>query len=338
MLVNALMYNDEIDLLKFRCEYYFGIVDKIYLIESDMTFSGKRKDLHFSNLTTEEKDSLKIPVIPIILDRQHLNHNDFHSRWNVEEETRKQLLTYIFKHDINCHVFLSDADEFASIEQLEFVKNKISVGEDIVGSILMRTSYRRANWNLLGPGKKLLASSVFPANIATNTYIYNKGGRYLNAPLVCGEAGSHLSYLKMDSFGVSAKLSAFSHSEYDTDIMHNEIVVKIADRYVVDHLPRARNLYFGLLWVRNSKKLNSVERSALEHRSDWFDFTKPKDSLIARIAASIGITNSKECGEINELANLLSPKGNSIGIQISTIIIFMLSRLRNLLVRKVLKR
>ena len=47
MIIDCFIFYNEIDLLKFRLEYLYNIVDYFVLVESTTTFAGNKKKIIF---------------------------------------------------------------------------------------------------------------------------------------------------------------------------------------------------------------------------------------------------------------------------------------------------
>ena len=59
MIIDAFIFNNEIDILKARLEYLENHVDYFVIVESNNTFTGKSKNLILKNLIKEKFDHLK---------------------------------------------------------------------------------------------------------------------------------------------------------------------------------------------------------------------------------------------------------------------------------------
>lgn len=291
VIVNAVLFNNEYELLRFRMNYYKNVFEKIVLITSDRTFSGSEKPEYDPSCVPSDK-SLEV----IVLDKQNFNENDYLDRWPVEYSSRTQLISHVAKRYPESIIIHTDADEFPSIEQV----NQITINKNLAyGTIPLKTLYRNANWRSLGVNKTCSAVSFFRADLWSSGNITTSHGRYIGGVSVDGEFGSHFSYLSMGSKEISSKMSSFSHSEFDLNQDLYDFLIPLADTYAVDHLGRARETTLGLLRIEKQDELNSVQLAALEFNSDWFKINPPKQNIFARIAASIVITKALQNQRLN---------------------------------------
>ena len=284
VIVNAVLFNNEYELLRFRMNYYKNVFDKIVLMTSDMTFSGSKKPQYDPNFVSDA-ESLEV----IELDKQNFNKKDFLDRWPVEYSSRLQLISNVAKKYPASIIIHTDADEFPSIEQVNLIRKNKKLA---YGTIPMKTLYRNANWRSLGVNKTCSAVSFFKAEIWASGNMTTSHGRYIGGVRVDGEIGSHFSYLSMGSDEIGRKMSSFSHSEFDLKQDLYDSLIPLADLYAVDHLGRAREASLGLLRIEKQGQLNSVQLAALEFNPDWFKLDPIKRNLFDRIAASIVITKA----------------------------------------------
>ena len=293
MLVNAIIFNNEIDLLVFRLNYYKNSFDHYVILESTKTFSGNAKSIVSGSHTEKSLKNLFGNLTFIKLDQTNLNESDFSARWPVEMESRRQLLSFISKNFSGDSVICSDADEFPSHDQIENAYRLLKEKDGYIGCFELQTSYRFANWNLKDKfHKKWRLVSFFNATSINDKRIQNNAGRYSNFPVIDGEVGMHLSYLGFSSSDMTNKFKSFSHAEFDNDLPIDKII-KLSNVYAVDHLGRFRNRYFGLLSVDQIADLNSTQIFLLEKNPDLFNFEYARN-IFLRLYASLAITKMIE--------------------------------------------
>jgi hypothetical protein len=304
VIINAVLFNDEYELLKFRLSYYKNVFDKIVLLSSDVTFSGSLKPeydpTHLANNN----------IIEVVhLNKENFSKKDYSERWPIEYGSRIQLIDYISDKYPESLIVHTDADEFPSTDQI----NNIIVNRDSeFGNIPLKTLYRTANWRSLGINKTCSAVSYFTAHIWSTEILTSTHGRYVEGVSVGGELGSHFSYLSMGPIEVSSKMSSFSHSEFDLSMNLYKRLVPLADIYAVDHLGRARESTLGLLRIEKEHQLNSVQVAALEFKPDWFKINPPKHNLVDRIVASIVITKALQNQRVEVFPTSIVGKFNLI--------------------------
>lgn len=279
-----MLFNNEYDLLAFRARYYQGLIDRIVVLAADITFSGEPKKFIDTDFISKE-----ITIEVLKLSTETFTSSDYEKRWPVEYHSRRQLLDHVSNKYPGATILHTDADEFPSRSQ---IKKILYLKKPKCGTVRLNTHYRRANWTSLGVNNECDAVSFFDSQIWLSGEFYKNHGRYIEADPILGELGSHFSYLGMDASGVNSKMSSFSHLEFDRGENLYEFLIPLSDKYVVDHLGRAREMTFGLLKVDDLAELNDVQTAALEFNPEWFEFRRPPSNLISRIAASIFITTN----------------------------------------------
>lgn len=295
VIVNAVLFNNEYELLRFRLKYYKNVFDQIVLITSDKTFSGSEKpEFDFSLVPSDE--SIEV----IYLDKKDFSKKDYLDRWPIEYSSRIQLINYVAKKYPESIIIHTDADEFPSIEQVNLLRKNRNLE---YGTIPIKTLYRNANWRSLGVNKICNAVSFFRADFWAAGKLETSHGRYIGGVSIVGEIGSHFSYLSMGSSEIGAKMSSFSHSEFDIKQDLYDSLIPLADHYVVDHLGRARDVSLGLLRIEKKSEFNSVQLGALDFNPDWFNLDPIKRNIFDRVVASIVITKALQ----NPLLNVYYP-------------------------------
>lgn len=177
--VDAVLVNDEFEMVQFRKKYLSATVHCHFLGESRTTFSGKQKALYFrehKKLFPHEYENIEIIEIP-----------GFAGQVGITSFERENLQRDYFAEAVcktlppETVIFFGDVDEVPSKSQVRFAQE--SLGQDGCLSVPMVYSYRRANWlkkrppgsgisaNFLGEsilkvvcgGWNLIRAGVFPA-------------------------------------------------------------------------------------------------------------------------------------------------------------------------------
>ena len=277
MVVDAVLANDEWELVLLRLHYLSPVVKKFYIAESRKTFSGRDKELFFSQRANEITDrGYEIEVVTVEIPDSVLVG---HERWTVETYVRNSFLETVCERHPNDLVLFSDVDEFPSIDQ---VRTLIRKGDSLgIMSIPTQVCLRKANWVEYQPhqwwgkwGNGLIGKHWVPRL------------RRLQHPLVVGEPGAHLSYVGMSPAAVRGKYQAFSHGELDRDDVASEEFLRFADHFHISHLGRALEPGAGLLTVAREDQLSDVQRAVYDVKPEWCDFSPVSTPRHRRLVAS----------------------------------------------------
>ncbi len=299
MIIDALMANDELELIKFRIKFLGPVVDKFYIAESGQTFQGREKPLnirpHLQGLLASgaNVEILEIPQSPY----EHL----FRDAWDRENYQRAWLLETVAHLHPNDLIHFSDVDELASHEQLRWADAHL--GAHDIRSVPMQFVFRYANWLLAPVRQNYRPSAVFRGS-AAHKFARNAGFRG-----AVGEKGAHLSYVGFDAEQVKEKFSSFSHIELDVTHLYQPNVLDFADRWGIDHIGRPGQPGFGLLKKANAHHLNSVLQAAIGFKDSWQkDF--PERPLLRRLVASSALNNFRASGKTDYLLDPERPMLN----------------------------
>jgi hypothetical protein len=277
MVVDAVLANDEWDLIVFRFRYLAPAVDKFYIGESTVTFAGQPKEPFFANrLRKLESLGFDVEVIDLAIAEELLAAGE---RWAIETHARNTLLEAVASKHPEDLVLFSDVDELPSLDQ---VRNLVSQGSELtITSIPTQVCLRKANWIEYQPdqwrgkwGNGLLGKQWVP-RIRRGTY-----------PRVGGEPGAHFSYVGMTAADVRRKYQAFSHGELDRDEMASDEFLGFADFFHISHLGRALEPGAGLLTVVQPPDFTSVQKQAFEHHPAWFSLDPIHQPTVRRLVAS----------------------------------------------------
>ena len=272
MIVDLFLGFNEVELAEFRIKYLGGLISHVVIGESDLTHSGKQKDLYFQKwwegLPKKEQAYVTIVTIPLA----HLNQ-----AWDREIYSREFLANYARKRFPGWKFVLSDLDEIPSRDQVALVLKKLGVFH-----FSTPTAYRRINWKLTDNHKNWARGVC--GDLLSLTY--PNGGRFSQLPNIGGMPGVHLSYLGLTVENLVTKLSSFAHTEINSDSFKAEDFLSFCDRYRIDHLGRVRNSGFGLLKIESTdtEDLNSSLKWAFAHLFD--DGSEKIPNRLSRILAS----------------------------------------------------
>jgi hypothetical protein len=280
--------------LNFRLKRYWDTVDYFVISESRFAFNGTSKPLHAANFIKKHKiNDEKIIIIEYIPTNEMILNSKI-NRWPIENFARQSLLNGLLSANDDDIVILSDADEFASIEQIE----NAAKGKDIL-SAQTPMFFRKGNflvahskkWNRvrIGPRKKMVDLNLI---------------RDTDYPRANGEVGMHLSYLELSDSDVLRKHKTSAHSEIDEDPNFLTEALKIGKIYGIDHLGRFESKKFGLLKILKRTKLNKFQISFLINNPEYFDFNPIQKNYFRRISASRRLTNAWKYSDIVKVSEI----------------------------------
>ena len=224
MILDTIMfvgYANEVDILEFRLNEYYDIVDKFLIIEGTHTFQGDPKPLHFKEKYSKEERFKKYLNKIEMVTFQSLakgeedkipqdfrpNYSDLISSWNDHQQRR--LITDVCidwgmnKNDI---VIIADCDEIYDKEYLKLLLNESlpCAGYLHISSYYINV-WRTSPW---GGGYIMNFDSSFDLE---NTR-HNRDHRYLNFPLGLTKAGWHIAWLG-DAKQLAVKIKSGGHTE-----------------------------------------------------------------------------------------------------------------------------
>jgi beta-1,4-mannosyl-glycoprotein beta-1,4-N-acetylglucosaminyltransferase len=200
-------------MLDIRFKELYDVVDKFFIVESEETFTGIKKPLYLSECVKEKYpqylDKIDIIVAP---------SKNFWSAWDREYFQKnhicKENLAYLDLNDDDLILF-SDADE---IPKKSTILNMIKNGYDKSGGgIGGNTYYYKFNF-------QTTELSHRPRYISYKNFTNHTEQRYDFSPEILPEAGWHFSYIK-NAESIKNKIKAFSHQEFNNDLINNEDLI-----------------------------------------------------------------------------------------------------------------
>ncbi|AMJ95888.1 hypothetical protein AVL56_17285 [Alteromonas stellipolaris] len=208
MIYDCFIYNNESELLEIRLEELENQVDKFVIVESNITFSGAKK-----NITLDTSSALyekhRDKIIHILVDNMPQNPNP----WIKETYQRNAMLKGLNSAKPNDIVIFSDADE---IPRVDVIEKKIS-NRDIS---LLEQDFYYYKFNLYRGKWSKACTSLFK-----NFCVSPQEARTLFSAPIIKESGWHFSYL-MDEIQISEKIESFSHQEFNTEENRDPALIK----------------------------------------------------------------------------------------------------------------
>ena len=274
-IANAVLFNDELELLKLRFDALRDYVDVFVVAESPISFAGNTKPLHFlENMAMFRPEDLART--------QHYVYRLDHctDRWEREREANKCVLERCLELPNPTVTLLCDADEFPSPDQLEKARRVTEPR-----SIPMTTYYRRINWEVAYSPH--LPMGVAVPNFVEIDQIPGNGMHQRSLTQLEGRLGTHLSYLGFRALDLETKYGSFSHSELDFPAASSHALLALADEYAVDHLGRPLWRGGGLLRFRPASSWDSTQRLTAERLPWSVADGPPRGNRFSRLAAAV---------------------------------------------------
>lgn len=213
-IVDAFLFNNEIDLLKSRLEYLYDYVDKFLIVESDHTHSGKQKPLYLKdNLSQFDQFKDKIDLRTYCVDDSDVLSSN---SWLIENKHRDFIANCLDDLNEEDVIIVSDCDEIFNVgivDQLKEMLNKFDVVKINGPMFYYNLKLRLTSFPTWGPSYAT-SKSYLKNNSAT--HIRLNGAE--NSSSITG--GWHLTYF-MSPEMISKKLESFAHTEYNTEHFKN---------------------------------------------------------------------------------------------------------------------
>jgi hypothetical protein len=253
MIVDAILFNDELELLKHRINWLRDYVDTTIILEADFTFSGIPKQFNAKSKLSELEGLTKGKVVILSMTKQNFNGNLPDNPWEKELAIRDFFIKHLAVNYPRTRIVFTDLDEIPSLEQMRLISQLDLDGSLQIFSIPMHTYYRYANWQLVGKNENSYVAKTFNSSF---TPFFDM--RFSNKfPKLLGK-GSHLSYLAMTAEQITNKFEAFSHSELSGFRDLEDFFTRISDFYFIDHIGRFDDKGRGLIRVLNENQVNDI--------------------------------------------------------------------------------
>lgn len=208
-IVDCFIFYNELDMLKFRLEELYHIVDHFVLVEAKFTFKGTEKPLYY-DMNKDKFKKYNDKIIHVIVKEMPNTGNP----WNNEYYQRECIAKGISKIALsdNDLIMINDCDEIPDRDTL--VKIKGIVLEDIC-ALRMDMYY----YNLETKSKDYwYYSRILPYKVYKNTTPQRV--RNSNCSII-PNGGWHLSYFGGIDF-IKNKINEFSHQEFNNDFFKND--------------------------------------------------------------------------------------------------------------------
>jgi hypothetical protein len=251
LIVDAVLFNGELEILKLRMKYLQAHVDKFVVGQSEVTFSNKERKIipikQADPIFTEYGDRLDCVTLESVRDSD---------LWKTERSQRESLLRHIRRDYGTHHILFCDVDEIPSINQVLEVK-ELTRG---VFSIPMKMTYIFVNGVVRRSEKAWSYAKAISSDALLNANLDLGRVREMNVTeLNSTNWGCHLSYFLHGGEEIDRKFKSFSHNEYDFKAANNLKLMEIASKYAISPLGNFREKGYGLLKVEDQSKFNDVQ-------------------------------------------------------------------------------
>jgi beta-1,4-mannosyl-glycoprotein beta-1,4-N-acetylglucosaminyltransferase len=213
-IIDAFLFYNELDLLKYRLTILNSIVDHFILVESTRTFSGESKPLFY----VENKEMFKEfeeKIIHVVVDDFSTEPN---THWANETYQRNCINRGIEKLGLteNDYILISDVDEIPDPQSLNALKQE---------QIQVQYANLKQDFYYYNLNTKMCEIWIRPKMITYGEY--QKQGcspdaiRLQTPPEMIERGGWHLSYFGNVEM-IQNKIRHFSHQEFNTEEITNQ--------------------------------------------------------------------------------------------------------------------
>lgn len=207
-ILDCFLFYNEFDMLRLRTEYLCDVVDYFLISESNITFSGHKKEYNLDLIWNQIPDKIRNKIIRIKyepdIDGFNFSQKDYHidnDFWKIERGQRECISRYLSSFDPSDRVMISDLDEIPD-------KTKIpSSGTSVAQTKLFYFDFCNFT-NIIWPG------TIFTdvKYVLSNGFDSLRQKRY-NLPTI-SDCGWHFSYFGDVEF-IQNKIKKFAHQEYN---------------------------------------------------------------------------------------------------------------------------
>jgi beta-1,4-mannosyl-glycoprotein beta-1,4-N-acetylglucosaminyltransferase len=272
-VIDCFTFYNEIDMLMYRLETLYDVVDYFVLSEATLTHVGKPKEMYYSKeLFKKYSDKIIHVIVDDFPFNEHTINCSKNEQWKNEKYQRNCITRGLSQLDLNENdiILLSDVDEIIHPETVKRIKN----GEIVIQNVCQ------------------FEQDFYYYNIESqmdHLWYFSKGFRYgwflitdyalddirISLWETIPNGGWHLSYFGTPSF-ISNKIKNFAHQEFNSDTFTKEELIEqrikngidVYDRNIqiikVDvklnkNVPPHYNLVYCFIHSCNLGKLNRLE-------------------------------------------------------------------------------
>ena len=216
-IYDCFTFNNELDLLEIRLRELYNIVDYFVIVEGAQTFQGNDKPLHYQN-NKERFAQWADKIRHYVLSDMPVSANP----WDKETAQRNALMQGTFDAAPDDLVIISDADEIARPDAIEYMRNS----DAPVFGLRMALFNFKFNYMRVTPGeydvwamaaRKAVMDQVEPDQLRNMRFGLNTFAPWQSTDgfQVVEHAGWHFGYLGNRDYLID-KAKSFSHHEVNT--------------------------------------------------------------------------------------------------------------------------
>jgi beta-1,4-mannosyl-glycoprotein beta-1,4-N-acetylglucosaminyltransferase len=243
MIIETFLFFNELDILRVKLEENFNVIDYFVLVESNLTFSGKKKEYIFDL----NKDSFSEYLSKII--HIKLNQRSLRCAWKNESVQRNYIKVILEG------LVLEDSDTIIHTDCDEIIHNKVI--KEIITNGMKENIYALDldvyYYDLTHKSCELWnqKAKVFKYSLLKNENVSVSLIRNGDASVYHKKAGWHLSYFGGEN-KIKEKINAYSHQEYNNDNVKNKIVESIHNNR---DLFGRQNIFFKIIKIEDNPYL-----------------------------------------------------------------------------------
>jgi beta-1,4-mannosyl-glycoprotein beta-1,4-N-acetylglucosaminyltransferase len=254
-IIDSFIFYNELDLLYYRLSILDKYIDTFILVESTHTFSGKPKPLYYQD-NKEMFAKFNHKIVHIIISdfaykfpsinymRNEQWENEYHQRNSIKLGIEK-LIGTLTDDDI---ILTSDVDEIPNPVLIEnILNNNTPYDKNLLNRLALDMYYYNlcyrigegSNWH----GVKLLTVCAY--KVLNLTFQQMRVLEHSQHVPIIANGGWHLSYFGDVNF-IKAKISSFSHQEYNNNKYIDEEKLKLNIETGINLLNNSRLNYIPL--------------------------------------------------------------------------------------------
>jgi beta-1,4-mannosyl-glycoprotein beta-1,4-N-acetylglucosaminyltransferase len=248
MIYSASMYFNELELLDLKVREEAAFVDKMFVVEAAVTFSGNPKPMNFP------KDKYGEKVEHIFLEESYFK--DCKNPWEREAAQRNAIQSLVRAEDDDVWI-VTDVDEIIRGDKIQYIAEETRKHWFVV--LRMQVCYYYINVEY-----PLMQDYSFAATgwVSRRKKFHGlRRHRAMRPRKALPDCGKHFSYL-MGPENISLKLKSFSHTEYGGPEFSNVDVVRDRVESLKDVCRRGKTLKIVELD-------SSYPKTILDNLPDW---------------------------------------------------------------------
>lgn len=257
-VIDAFIFYNEIEMLKYRLEYLNDSVDMFVFVEATLTFSGKPNELYYEkNKHLFEKYNHKI--LHLIVDMKDFIDEKIIA-WDREKYQRNYIKNGLDQLNLNDDdiIILSDVDEIPNVKAIESIK---SINYNNCNCVFMlEEDFYYYNLNNIVANSKWYLSKIGFYKYFKNIELDKFRGDKANVNYgVINNGGWHFSYFGNPEF-IKNKIMNFSHQEFAKETFTNKEHINNCINNSKDLFNRDNNILRYIPFEENKNLPNDYQK------------------------------------------------------------------------------